>query len=154
YYYLRVHLKANHLSMPDERPFDRYNDMMEWRSELAVPWQESTAPSPYRKAVLTNLATSDRSELGSNSGQDPVTIEAVNDDSVELRFETNEAELLHYQIRERRRTYISAWRDHLGSLFEWRPGMIPTTLEVRAVNVRSVAGPVAVAVAQVQFHRI
>lgn len=60
YHYVRFHLKANHLSVPNEPPFDRYGDMVEWLDSRVVPWEESTVESPYPKERLTSRATSDR----------------------------------------------------------------------------------------------
>ncbi|MCC7043181.1 MAG: hypothetical protein IT183_04925 [Acidobacteria bacterium] len=60
YHYVRYHLKANHLSEPDELPFDRYDDMVEWLDDRVVPWSASTVESPYPKERLTRRTTRDR----------------------------------------------------------------------------------------------
>jgi hypothetical protein len=150
YYYLRVHLKADHLTMPNENPFDRYNDMIEWRSALTVPWEQSTMVSPYRKEALTNLATSDRSLLESKLHQVLVTVESVDldGDSVALRFDNNVFEFLRYQIRE----LNGEWRDYDGSNFIWSPSAIESTLEVRAANVSGVVGPSSVVAARLEVE--
>jgi hypothetical protein len=60
YYYVRYHLKANHISEPDEPPFDRYNDMVGWSDDRVVPWRASTVESAYPKEPLTRRSTRDR----------------------------------------------------------------------------------------------
>jgi hypothetical protein len=154
YYYLRVHLKANHLTVTNENPFDRYNDMIEWRSAIAVPWESSTAPSPYRKERLTNLVTSDRSLMESKLGQVIVTIESGDDRSVVLRFENDDDEFLRYQTRELGLPQAGEWRDHDGSSFVWRPRPSPMTLEVRAINTRGVAGPPSAVAARLEVIEV
>ena len=60
YYYVRFHLKADHLSMPGEPPFDRRGDMVEWLDARVTPWHLSRVDSPYPKERLTLMGVADR----------------------------------------------------------------------------------------------
>ncbi len=63
YHYVRFFLKADHLSRPDEPPFDRHADMVEWLDARVVPWAQSEAESPYPKEQLTQQETDDRTVI-------------------------------------------------------------------------------------------
>lgn len=137
YYYYRVHLKADHISAPDEPPFDRFNDMVEWRDALTVPWAASLVPSPYPKERLTNLESNDREAFTNGPNRVRLNIDAVHEGEVLLRFENNMLQFERYRLRESG----GEWKDYMASSYVWRPTPKSRELEVRAVNVRGVYGP-------------
>lgn len=149
YYYVRVHLKANHVSVPGEPPFDRFNDMVEWLDDLTVPWEFSQVASPYPKARLTNLQTNDRAAIESRLNQVFVTIESTALNTFDLRFDNNVHEFQTYELRELAfRSQRVAWRTHPTATFQWRPTSRTRILEVRGTNVAAVPGPVSRIVAR------
>lgn len=147
YYYLRMHLKANHLSAPDEPPFDRYNDMVEWQDELTVPWELSTVESPFPKEVLANLRSSDGASFESKLNQVRITLESVTEGEALLDFENNAIQFQRYQIREPSGD-SSRWSDYDGTTFQWKLSPSSPLLEVRALNGRGVPGPTSVVLAR------
>ncbi len=145
YYYMRVHLKADHLSVPDEPPFDRFNDMVEWQDQQTVMWEISEITSSYPKVRLTNLRSSDRVDFAGKVNQVHVVIESWSRNEVILRFENNVVQFDRYQFREVGSRAINAeWRDFDGAVFRWMPSRMATTLEVRGMNIRGVSGPASV----------
>ena len=117
-----LHLKANHVSVPGEPPFDRFNDMVEWLDDLTVPWEFSQVASPYPKARLTNLQTNDRAAIESRLNQVFVTIESTALNTFDLRFDNNVHEFQTYELRELAfRSQRVAWRTHPTATFQWRP---------------------------------
>jgi hypothetical protein len=140
YYYYRVHLKANHLSVPDEPPFDRFNDMIEWHDAATVPWESSTVPSSYPKERLTNLVSGDRAAFTNGPNRVEVSIGSVSADEVVLRFANNMLQLDHYQVR----APGEEWQDSAASSYSWRPTRESDELQVRGVNIRGVEGQASV----------
>ncbi len=60
YHYIRFHLNANHVSAPNELPFERYLDMVEWLDGQTIPWELSTTPSEFPHERPTAVDTADR----------------------------------------------------------------------------------------------
>lgn len=56
FYYLRFDLKNDHLTNPDN-PYDMWNEVVEWRDSMTVPWELSTVPSIFEKVQLTRANT-------------------------------------------------------------------------------------------------
>jgi hypothetical protein len=147
YYYLRVHLKADHLTMPDEPPFDRMNDMVEWEDALTVPWEDSGVFSAWPKQRPTNLRSSDRHVYEAPLNQVHVTVESLAAGELVVSLENNVVQFQRYQWREitgPRPGFPSAWRDHQGTQLHWKLTSLIQTLEVRGINARGVAGPASV----------
>jgi hypothetical protein len=144
YYYLRYHLKANHLAAPQEAPFDRYNDMVEWLDELTVPWELSQVDSPYPKQRLTNLQTADRALVESRINQVSVAIESNSSGVIAMRLDNNVHDFRGYEFRLLARPgQDSPWQPHDRQSMTWRPNRAARILEIRGVNVSGVAGPVS-----------
>ncbi|HEU4780030.1 MAG TPA: transglutaminase domain-containing protein [Steroidobacteraceae bacterium] len=153
YYYLRFHLKANHLSVTNEPPFDRYGDMVEWSDEATVPWEQSTEPSSYRKERLTNQVISDPGLLNSALNQVVATVDSQTEDEIVLSFQNNVLDFERYQIRlSHPRMTAGPWQDLDSASFVWRPSVLAHVLEVRGVNTRGVPGFTTIVVADLTLH--
>lgn len=145
YYYLRFHLKADHLSAPDEPPFDRYNDMIEWGDEFTVSWEDSMVAWPGGKEQLTNVRTNDREAALSPLNQVKVTIDNTAGGEAVLRFENNVLHFQHYQVRELGAIGATGeWRNYDADIFRWHPTQRLRVLEVRGMNILGVTGPKSV----------
>ena len=143
YYYLRFHLKADHLTKPDEPPFDRFNDMVEWVDPRVPPWESSTVASPFPKERLTKERTSSREHVLPMLNQVKVSSRQLDDGSIEMRLEHNVRQFLRYEYRVLRGKSAGAWTPHRESSLT-----LPTlpgawTVEVRGVNALGVGGPSA-----------
>jgi hypothetical protein len=144
YYYVRVHLNANHLSAPHEHPFHRYNDMIEWLDELTVPWEFSEVESVFAKVRLTNLQTDDRAYFEGRLNQVFVSVESNVAGVLQIRLENNSHGFLTYQMRTLARVRDNRpWQDHASSTVIWRPSRQSRILELRAVNQSGIPGPVS-----------
>lgn len=142
YYYLRIHLKANHVSSPSEPAFDRWNDMIEFRDARTVPWESSQVPSTYPKERLTRLATSDRAAVDAPLNQLWVMprIGAAATVLIDLAHDMPQIVGGEYRVI-----------DEFGVAGPWMPVVAPTivwpvrprerALEVRGMNLRGVFGP-------------
>lgn len=144
YYYLRVHLNANHLAAPYEHPFHRYNDMVEWIDEFTVPWEFSEVESEFAKVRLTNLQTNDRAAFEGRMNQVKVTVESNAAGTLDIRFENNLHGFRGYEIRKlARRGQIRAWQSHPVDTLLWSPTRDTRILEVRGINQSGVPGPIS-----------
>lgn len=147
YHYLRVHLKADHLSAPDETPFDRFGDAVEYADFRTTPWEFSEVDSPYAKVALTRARTGDPAEFDAKLNQTVISIDAIEKTetpSVVLSFDDNVAEFSHYEYREVTASGVAGpWTDLSDDALEWKPRPNVPRVEVRALNVRDVAGPMA-----------
>jgi hypothetical protein len=152
YYHLRVHLKANHLSAPDEPAFDRFNDMVEYANYRTVPWEFSTMISPYAKVPLTRTRSGDPDEFEAKLNQTQISIRTVHTASVTLELKTNAVEFSHFQHREMTdSTTAHNWVEVEGDNIVWTPNPARPRLEVRAVNARGVPGPAAIVDARFEW---
>jgi hypothetical protein len=142
YYYLRVHLKANHVAVPEEIAFDRYNDMVEWLDELTVPWEFSQVASPYPKERLTNLQTDRRQDLEARFNQVEVSIDSNEGGVLSVGLQNNVHAFDRYEYRMLRRLGEDrAWLTSPAAVISWRPSRRSRILEVRGVNSAGVPGP-------------
>jgi hypothetical protein len=137
YFYLRIHLKANHLSAPEEPAFDRFNDMVEYVNSRTVPWELSEVDSPYAKVPLTRSRSGDPAEFDAKLNQTRVSIQAVEHPRVSLTLDNNSVEFAHYEFR----VVGGGWAQTKEKSLVWEPHAASPRLEVRAVNSRGVAGP-------------
>jgi hypothetical protein len=146
YYYVRVMLKANHLSVPDEHPFDRTNDMVEWHDDRSVPWEQSVVASDYPHTLLTTQMTRDRDTFNGKLNQVKITVEEVGANEIALRFATNHQRFHAYQVKEVNMVtghIKSFWGRQFSPTFRWRP-VSGYRLEVRAVDRDNRPGPPAI----------
>ncbi len=145
YHYLRVHLKANHLSAPDEPAIDRFNDMVEFADFRTVPWEFSTVPSPYQKAPVTLARSGDPTEFDAKLNQTEVAVKAVEAPKVTLTLDQNFVEFSHYEYREVADDGPArAWIETTDNSITWTPDPARPLLEVRGVNTRGVPGFAAI----------
>lgn len=142
YYYLRYHVKADHLSNTQEAAFDRYNDMIEFRDSRTVPWELSTVPSPYPKELLTARSVSDAGQVEAPINELWATPVLSGPAEVTLSLQTSMPSVAYAEYR----TVLEGggmgpWRRHASPLLVWAVAGDERAIEVRVVNVRGVAGP-------------
>jgi len=144
YYYVRYQLKANHVSVPDEPPADRYEDAVEWLDEHVVPWEFSTVPSEYPHERLTRLQTGDRGLVEWGPNQVWITPERTGPLTYTLHLQHTMLQPSHAEYRVIDDEGVAGpWQAHQSSQLTWAIGPRDRRLEVRGVNVRGVAGPVS-----------
>jgi len=141
YHYVRYHLKADHLARPDEPPFDRFNDMIGLEDPRVEPWERSQVESPFPKERLTRLRTSDRDALYGRLNQ--IRLEVVSKPTgVAFGLRHNVSEFDHYEFRIIDADgAATAWQSLRESLLPSPLSEPGSSLEVRGVNVRGIAGP-------------
>lgn len=143
YYYVRFHLKADHLTKPDEPRFDRFNDMVEWDDDLAPAWEDGEGASEFPRKRLTQLRTNDRRLAEPRLNQ--IFVEPRSTDAgVELHLQHNVREFREFEYRISRRGQTGAWRVLDGDVLHLAPvadGRLD--VEIRGVNIRGVHGPSA-----------
>jgi hypothetical protein len=145
YYYVRVLLKADHLSIPDELPFDRYNETVEWNDALTVPWELSDVPSTYSKFRVSNLTESNRATFNQRLNQVRVSVTSMSGQLM-VQLENNMPDFHHYQISEiyRPMGFVHRfWASHESETFLWKP-LLGMSLEIRAIDDRGKYGPATV----------
>jgi len=142
YYYLRFHLKANHVAAPLEDPFDRWNDMVEWRDARTVPWESSSVPSEFPKVQITSRATADRAVAGAPLNQVWVTPRVTGGTTVLLDLAHDMPQIVGGEYRVIDENDVAGpWTPLDAPTLSWpvRPG--ERAIEVRGVNLRGVRGP-------------
>lgn len=142
YYYVRYHLKADHVSAPWEAAFDRWGDMIEFADGRTIPWESSDVPSPFPKEKLTARSTSDPAIADAPLNQVWVTPRVTTGTEVLLDLAHDMAQIVAAEYR----VIDSAgqpgpWQPHASSTLAWPVGPDDRALEVRGVNLRGVAGP-------------
>jgi transglutaminase-like putative cysteine protease len=142
YHYVRFHLKADHVAAPDEDPFDRWNDMIEWADPRVVPWQASTVPSEFPKVQITSRSTADRGQVEASLNDLWVTPRVTGGSEVTL-------DLVHAMPNIARAEYrvvdaddvAGPWRHHTSAVLVWQVTPNDRAIEVRGVNQQGVTGP-------------
>lgn len=149
YYYVRYHLKANHLSAPEEPAFDRFNDMIEWADERTVPWEASLRSPDIPKLRLTSQIIDDRNQVESPLNQVVARVVAQTEHEVVLGFENNVHGFASYEVRlSNPRTGAGPWEKLESATYLWQPRALTHVLEVRGVNDRGIAGVATMLVAE------
>ncbi len=144
YRYLRYHLKANHLTKPGEAPFDRFNDMMEFVDPRVVPWERSPVISQYPKERLTNRRTGNRDAVSAPLNQVRLDVLRNTASGVVFGLRNSVMQLDRYEFRiVDAAGGTTGWQSLRDSRLEWPSPEAGSSLEVRGVNVRDVAGPIA-----------
>lgn len=144
YYYVRYHLNANHLSAPDEHPFDRFNDMVEWLDGRTVPWHVSTVPSEYPHYLLTERSTGDRALVDWRPNQVWITARQSGSMNVSLDLQHSVLHFSHYEWRTIDRSgHATPWQTTTAASVTWSLDSAQRVAEVRGVNVKGVVGPVS-----------
>jgi hypothetical protein len=144
YYYVRYHLDANHLTRPDDPPFDRVNDMIEFEDPRVPAWEASPVPSMIPKERLTRRRVHDRRVVTAKLNQVRLSIASALGRAVTLEIRDNVLQRASYQYR------ITSTGTTPGSWVSTRRRMLHVQMpddgavvEVRGINIRGVAGPVS-----------
>lgn len=142
YYYVRYHLKADHVSAPDEPPFDRWGDMIEFSDSGFTPWESSTVDSPFPKEQLTARSTSDRAAVNAPLNQIWVTPRVTTGTTVALDLAHDMPQIAGAEFRVIDDAgQPGPWQPHGSPTLLWLVGVSDRAIEVRGVNSRGVAGP-------------
>lgn len=142
YYYLRYHLKADHLTSPDEPPFARFDDMIEFDDSRTVRWELSRVSSPFPKTRLTRQRTNDAAAVSAGLNQIQLEFVPAAPDNISLRLTDNVLQRSRYEFRAVDSGGQSApWQPLQEPLLTWTMPAAGGTLEVRGVNIRGVSGP-------------
>lgn len=142
YYYLRYHLKADHLSAPGEDPFNRFNDMVEWSDPLTVPWELSQVPSVFPKERLTSRVVTDAEVADAPLNRIWVTPGSTSDATIDLELAHNVGQIVAVEYRPIDLNGTAGpWTRHYALSLRWHVRAIDRAIEIRGVNLRGVAGP-------------
>jgi hypothetical protein len=144
FYYLRYHLKANHVSEPLEPPADRYEESVEWLDDQTVPWEISTVPSAFPHERLTRVATGDRTLVEWRPNQVWITPRRTGPMQYTLDLQHTVLQLGRFEYRVIDDADVPGpWQSQASPQIVWTIGPRDRRLEVRGVNVRGIAGPVS-----------
>lgn len=144
YYYLRYHLKANHIAVPDEASGNRYDDAMEWEDDDTVPWELSTVPSGLPHVRPTRVSTSDRALVDWAPNQVWLTPRRTGPMQYALDLQHTVLQLSRFEYRVIDEDGVGGpWQPQASGQITWTIGPRDRRLEVRGVNVRGIAGPVS-----------
>lgn len=142
YYYLRYHLKADHVWAPAEAPFDRWNDMVEWTDSRTAPWESSTVVSQFPHEKLTARTTSDRAVAEAPLNRLWVTPRVTTGHTVALDLAHDMPQIAGAQFRIIDDTgQPGPWQPHGSPTLLWPVGTSDRAIEVRGVNLRGITGP-------------
>jgi hypothetical protein len=142
YRYLRFHTKADHLASPDEPPFDRFNDMIEFEDPRVEPWERNPVQSPFPKERLTKQRTSDRDAVYARLNQIQLDVLGSTPGAAVVALRNNVPQFDRYEFRiVDAPGGDTAWQSLRESTLTWPSPDPGSSLEVRGVNVRGVAGP-------------
>lgn len=144
YYYVRYHLKADHLTKPGEPPFDRLYDMIEFDDRRTVRWELSRVKSPYEKTRLTKVRTNDRAAAYAKLNQIQIELVPAAPGEIALKLQDNVLQLDRYEYRAIDASGAAEpWQPLRESTLKWPMPTAGGSLEVRGVNTRGVAGPIS-----------
>jgi transglutaminase-like putative cysteine protease len=142
YYYVRYHLKADHVSAPFEPAFDRWGDVIEFTDSRTTPWESSTVASPFPKEQLTASSTSDRSMVEAPLNQLWVTPRVTSGTDVLLDLALDMPQIVAAEYRVVDATgQPGPWHPHGSPTLAWAVGPDDRAIEVRGVNLRGITGP-------------
>lgn len=130
YYYLRFHLKADHLTRPGD-PFNRWDGMVEWEDPRVVPWKER----------LTRRRTRRPEDAYAKLNQVRITPRRLTGNVLEVALEQNVFGFEAYEVA--RGLSPAAWEPHRADALRWTLVPGENVLRVRGRNLRGVTGPVA-----------
>lgn len=142
FYYVRYHLKADHVFAPYEAPFDRWGDMIEFSDHRTVPWESSTVVAPFPKEQMTARSTSDRAIVDAPLNQLWVTPRVTTGTTVALDLAHNMPQIAEAEFRIIDDAgQPGPWQTNKSPTLMWQVGVSDRAIEVRGVNLRGVAGP-------------
>ncbi len=142
YYYVRYHLNANHLTRPDDPPFDRFDDMIELDDPSVTAWEDSVVATTFPKERLTRRRVDDPEVVDAKLNQVQLGVRSDAPDSITLDMRDNVLQRASYQYRvtvtgDQPGTWQSTQRSTFTLPLPDGGGLV----EVRGVNIRGVAGP-------------
>lgn len=144
YYYVRYHLNANHVSAPDEDPFNRFEDMVEFLDGQTVPWESSEVPSEFPHERLTLLDTGDRTLVDWSPNQLWISTRRVGTMQVAIDLQHSMFLPLRVEYRVVDHAGVAGpWQAHPGTGLTWTVAATDRLFEVRAVNLMGRRGPVS-----------
>lgn len=144
YRYVRYHLKADHLATPSAAPFERFGDMIEFEDPRVVPWERSPVISQYPKERLTERRTGNRDAIAAPLNQVRIDVLRNTAAGVVLGLRHSVLQFDRYEFR-----VVDAggntdgWHALREPRLAWPSPAAGSAIEVRGVNVRGVAGPIA-----------
>lgn len=142
YYYVRFHLKSNHVSAPLEHPFDRWGDAIEFTDSRTTPWELTQGTSPYPKEKLTARSTSDPTIANAPLNQIWVTPRVTTGTEVLLDLAHNMPQITAAEYRVVDSDgQPGPWHRHASPTLAWTVSPDDRAIEVRGVNLRGIAGP-------------
>lgn len=144
YYYLRYHLNANHLSRPDDPPFERFEDMVEFDDPKVTAWEVSTVPTTFPRTRLTRRRTGDRRVVSAPLNQVQVGVRSTDTHSVTLELRDNVLQRATYEYRVNATGAVPApWQSIGVPAITLRIPDTGALVEVRGVNIRGIAGAIS-----------
>lgn len=142
YYYLRYHLKADHVWAPSEAALDRWNDTIEWTDSRTIPWESSTVESQFPKEKLASRTTGDPAIANAPLNQIWVTPRVTTGTTVALDLAHDMPQIAGAEFRVIDDAgQPGPWQQHGSPTLLWPVGVSDRAIEVRGVNSRGVAGP-------------
>jgi len=142
YNYERFQLNANHLCAPNEEPFDRFGDMIEWDDPTVVPWEDSQVPSDYPKERRTRDRTSNRALVDPAINQVWATPRPAGAGEIAVDLQPNVADFLRFEYRGIDDSDTAGpWVPTAASVIMWRVSPSDRVMGVRGINVFGVPGP-------------
>ena len=143
YHFVRFHMKADHLSKPDEPPVDRKNDMIEWLDKRVVQWEAGVDRTEFPREQLTARKTADRALVDAPINQ--VHVAAASDSgAVTLTLRNNVRQFQHYEYRITTAVGTGEWLKHTESTLRLPQASVARQVDIRGVNVRGVGGPLSI----------
>jgi hypothetical protein len=144
YYYLRYHLNGNHVSAPDEPPFERFDDMIEWVDARTVPWESSQLAPELPHYRLTARSTGDRALVEWQPNRVWITPRRTGPMQYALDLQHSMLHPSHYEVRVVNSAgEAGPWRTETGSTTLWHVGAGDREVQVRGVTVKGLPGPIS-----------
>ncbi len=143
FYYMRYHLNANHVTAPDELPFER-SDMVEFLDGRTVPWELSTVTSPFPKTRITVHETGDRALIDWAPNQIWITPRrtGVFEYALDLRHSILQPSHVEFRVIDAAGV-PGPWTAQPLTAVNWRLAPGDRVVEVRGVNVMGRRGPIS-----------
>lgn len=143
FYYMRYHLNANHVTAPDEPPFER-SDMVEWLDGRTVPWELSTVPSEFPHERITIYETADRGLVDWAPNQVWITPRRIGVFEYALDLQHSILQPSHVESRVTDAAGVPGpWTPQPLGAVVWRVAPGDRLVEVRGVNVMGRRGPIS-----------
>jgi hypothetical protein len=144
YYYVRYHLNANQVSAPDEPPFERFDDMVEWHDDRTVPWESSQLAPELPHYLLTARSTRDRALVDWQPNRVWITPRRTGPMQYALDLQHSMLHPSHYEVRVVNGAgETGPWAAETTSTSIWRVAAGDREVQVRGVTVKGIRGPIS-----------